>query len=487
MSLTGTSSLRSPYGFYRRTVLDNLYSYRTCTDVGTQDPLGRTSEDTVYSCASSFTEEISITPSTGTEKTLSPGPSSVAQSFHLNKSSPNETLPSSTVTTSPPPRPPRAARPPKTSLPGTATAPKVVDKATRKPYCYDVFADYELPRASLESTRGCGRADSFELDPDLENEAAREFREGLLFARQALNSRDSAYHPAPSGWPASTSIPTQRRTDASDCDDDAGCFSTYLSPLQSSGPSGPSTSYVSLVSAFSSGSSNDGRDRSKLRKRARVPSTWATKALISSAIKKLSASTAAGVNATSHDSQLSSKSGRLRRRSIVTNTSQPSRSAPSISTTRSTVGSDNDSCAEMSARSSSRAPSVSTSQLTVSPAGSLKHKSTPNVTKTKVKKKDPVPATPSTDDPGKGRGDSTSAVEEGQGSLPSFHRGLRKQMYPPRVQYEVRQDARQQVRPPSPSASSAPRYSPRTSLLSVEHPSRGPRSAFDSLRAYSMG
>ncbi|SPO20113.1 uncharacterized protein UTRI_00508_B [Ustilago trichophora] len=446
----------------------------------TQDASGRTSEDTIYSCASSFNEDSSI-PSFGFgEKTASLHLLPVIQPLHVSKR--GTVAPTSTPAASslPPPRPSRSVRPPRHDLP-PAPAP-CLKKSPNSRYCYDPFVEYETQRSSLESTRSCGRADSIDLDPDLDNEAAKEFQAGLFFARQAFepSAGASVDHLAPPGCRTSPRHQDPHGTYSSDYDDDIGCRSLGSFPKRLPGKLAPCASYVSLASAFSSGSSEDETHDGKMRRRGRTPSIRAGKALISLAIKKLSATGVVSTAAASNNSQLTINSIRLRR-PVLSKADRPSsKTSPAISALRSSVESDTDSGPEITTPSIMAASSASSSPRTTSPAHMKRLASSRVRSEAQREIKDALPATTSTQT-------NQNVTDESHVHLPSYHRGLRKQMYPPRVRYEIRQGlSLPTTRQPSPPAHPG-HYTPRVRFSSGQDELRRPRPAFDGLRTYSMG
>ncbi|SPO21031.1 uncharacterized protein UTRI_00508 [Ustilago trichophora] len=463
-----------------------------------KDASGRTSEDTIYSCASSFSEDSNI-PSFGFgEKPASLDLLPVIEPLHVSKRVTFAPASTPAASSLPPPRPSRSIRPPRHDLPPVPAT--IMKKSPQSQYCYDPFVEYEAQRSSLESTRSCGRADSIDLDPDLDNEAAREFQAGLYFARQALEpgASASADHLAP---PSRRTFPLYRElhgTTSSDYYEDVGCGSLDPFPARLPGTLAPCASYTTLASAFSSGSSEEGNHDAKMRRRARTPTIRAGKALISSAIKKLSASAVVSTAAASIDSQLTINTIRLRR-PVLSKADRPSfKTAPAVSALRRSVESDTDSSPESSAPSITAASPASSSLRTISPshegrsassrAGSeaqreREFKDAQREREFKDAQREIKDALPATTPAHKNH----NVTDESHVHLPSYHRGLRKQLYPPRVRYEIRQGlSLPTTRQPSPPTTPG-HYAPRVRFSSGQYELRGPRQAFDSGRIYSMG
>ena len=388
----------------------------------------------------------------------------------------------------PPPRPPRASSRPKQSTVRVIAAS--VPESPKPQDWYDPSAGYKSPRCSIESARGCGRADSIDLDPHLENEAARDFRRGVSFAHQVLvfPASDDCLTPSTESTPSRSA--TAARTDASNSDDEVayGPFRRCASTLP--GTMGPSMSCVSLASAFSGSTSSSNCDeRSKLRRRTGLLSIKAGKALLSSAIKKLSASPVAEqgpVRGAARSRDLPSNPAISPRRPALPTTAKPLNAA---ATTGSSDESDGGISRDFPARSLS-SPSTISLPIRGKSATSRTRRGLSQATAEAQREKETKdmgrPTRPALDQDDQQR--SASRIDEKvPAHLPSYHRGLRKQVYPPRVRYEVRQDlTRPACRESTPPTVPA-HFPSHVRFGSAEHEEHAPRLAGGRLRKYSRG
>ncbi len=242
-------------------------------------------------------------------------------------------------------------------------------------------------------------------------------------------------------------------------------------------PSISSSSLPSVSSTTSRSSSNDNYLDSP-RMGDRVTSLRMGKASVTPAIKRITGTTDAQSDATSIDSNLSRKSRGTPRQSPM-QAAKKLFSAPSRTVS---FGLDNDS-SPGSSTPTTVSPSPSPRQRTVSLTGSPRAVQSHWTTELGQDTYDTVSAERQSET----LGSSNSSPVDRNANLPSYHRGLRKQMYPPRVRYQVRPQLPQQVaRPKSPPlvviARDPVEFKAQSTQLLAEAPSSRRRAAIDGER-----
>ncbi|SAM69111.1 uncharacterized protein UBRO_00692 [Ustilago bromivora] len=370
----------------------------------------------------------------------------------------------------PPPRPPRAFRPPKQD---SAPSPTRTHRRLALPsrhYCYDPFSGFEVPDSSIDSTLSRSRADSIDLDPDMYEVIAKQHKAGSTYPIQTVESYDNDDFAKPLAWLVLDNDTATYDTSLSALDASSLHQIPKCPPRRAKGALTASTSYASLVSAFSTSSKTiDASENNKLRTQPRASSFMASKMFITSALRKLSVNASSLSGISSQDSNLTMRS-LWKRRTSQSFVSQPSALASSVSVTHGYDDSDSDSELE------AVIPKMAFDATLPSTSAASSPRSTVSVLRQMTDKagKEDVTTLPIATEP------IPESVRQGHLSLPSYHRGLRKKMYPPRVRYEVfPATTKPPVRWQSPPASLSPRLFAATHLPS----SSGPRPAFDGSRS----
>lgn len=382
------------------------------------------SQDTVFSSASSFDEQGNS--STGDEVSR---PISVYEPIHdqCMQRQPSPLSPPHLAqldASKPPSRPPRALRPFKQDPASSSSSSSRKVPPPKRQYCYDPFVEYELPRCSLESTYSCSRADSFDLDPDIGNFVAREPKNDSIHCRQIVESQDNGALAGPPTWLTLDDVMATYDTTTWALDD-VGIFQMPTCPLRrEQGVSSLSLPYSPLAPTSSSiAKATVADDATDGRTRPRATSFMTGKALITSAIRKLSTTATTLTGVSSQD--VSSRWTLRRTRSKLALTSE----LPcSTSVKHNADDSDEDSASE-----AFTPPQLSIATLPIVPSDIVP---LPAISHLKleiskaVKEEKAISSVV-------GSHNVREDTREARTSLPSYHRGLRKQLYPPRVRYEV--------------------------------------------------
>ncbi|GAC73675.1 hypothetical protein PANT_9c00245 [Moesziomyces antarcticus T-34] len=349
----------------------------------------------------------------------------------------------------PPKRPPRLRRPPRDTLATQQDAPMNLDRYGT------FFTRFEPPASPIESTPGCSRGDSICLDPDLASEIAKKVvqaeQQNLEQASTVPVGTRRLDSPAASASLLFSDV-TESKADGRYWIN-AASEHTHAS-TSSLGTLRHSASRVSLASAFSNssdeGSNTNGTYEAAMHRRRHAPRAQKGKTLISRAFKKF------GTN------RVVSDLGPSRSQDDLVDWSRSTRdmcSSPALSILSATSSPDIRSrriSSESDLSSAGPCSRASTPTQYSSPVFG-RHRLAQQVAfeETEELMDDGVTASPRMAPDG-----YFDTMVDSHVHLPSYHRGLRKQIYPPRVRYELRDTPSpvaspqmQQQQLPSPHAS----------------------------------
>ncbi|KAI3483614.1 hypothetical protein L1887_53530 [Cichorium endivia] len=426
----------------------------TCPIDDSVDLSHRMSVDTVFSQASSFSD-VTIAPALKSPfaaafgevallcRTISTTPSLESESTDTSLGSPLSSPPI------PPKRPPRLRRPPRAALATQQDAPMNLDRYGT------FFTRFEPPASPIESTPGCSRGDSMCLDPDLASEIAKKVmqaeQQNLEQASTVPLGTRRLDSPAASASLLFSDV-TESKADGRYWIN-AASEHTHAS-TSSLGTLRHSASRVPLASAFSNssdeGCNTNGTYEAAMHRRRHAPRAQKGKTLISRAFKKF------GTN------RVVSDLGPSRSQDDLVNWSRSTRdmcSSPALSILSATSSPDIRSRRISSESDLSSAGPCSRASTPIQYSSPVfgRHRLAQQVAfeETEELMDDGVTASPRMAPDG-----YFDTMVDSHVHLPSYHRGLRKQIYPPRVRYELRDTPSpvaspqmQQQQLPSPHAS----------------------------------
>ncbi|SNX81764.1 uncharacterized protein MEPE_00469 [Melanopsichium pennsylvanicum] len=449
-----------------------------------EDAAFRTSEETDCSFVSPTTDFAGITTLGRGKKSASLNPSAIVQPLRAVEAGIPTQSPLTSRADLPESRPSHATRS-TTRKKSPAPTFSAENPSASDGYSYYPFTEYKAPRSSFVSTHSCGRADSIDLDPDFVKRPAQALREGLFLNQQGPQPSGSSDHIASLILPRSSPYSKDLTIiDSLDEEEDNVIYSTVQpAPKVFSEKPATSCSFVSVASAASVSIGKIGHvaESKDCRLGASIKSG---RAFVSHTVRKLSPRVMDSATNASNDSKHSSNSLRLRSRNFMKKATS-FESALAHSSMQRPLESDN---SLGQASDVGLVPSASyvapPSQFRTSVSGNRSMMLQARVAARKTEQE-------------AGIGDAPSAVTKGtktvvpewmHTNLPSYHRGLRKQVYPPRVRYERRNGLSHTLpRYSSPSAAPPAQFRPLVQHLSDDDQWRGPGSGLRAERPLLLG